>query len=385
MNAHLRRPSRETGGGIQWIVILIALVSLAIVFFITRKPDNRKAVPPDLAVRPADETATITPLTSAPEPKAPPTATPAPAVVEAPPPPTPLVEAKPPPLPLPATPAATPALDLATVAVSPTLWPPKVALLQPFSFPILLSGRVVGQAQAPVGTLMRLVRIDGQQVEIEFQNVRHMIPAASTDLLQRALQKLHSGDSGSPSLSPSVTATTPPASSPLTPASQTSATVGGAALGQRIAIEPVPKLVTQKAGGYYDKRDEFELKLKFKSSDGKNTAENLKAEIYIIGESLADPNILRVLAHEDFTFSLPPHGGHEVKTKEVKTTYYNSGSYRSGVKYWCWFVRIRDNAGGLVKVKSSSPALEKLADKIAGLTVDGYYDKKTLKETASVN
>jgi hypothetical protein len=372
MNIQRSRNGGERGGGAQVIIILLALVALAVVFFITRKPGPPETKPQEMAVRTAEEPAPVATVAPTPPPKATPTPTPPPEIVKAPPTPPPVVEAKPPSAPAP------PPLDLATVAVSPTLWPPKVALLQPYSFPIVLNGSVVGQAKAPVGTLVRLVRINGQQVEIEFQNVRHVIPAAATDLMQRALLKLQSGDSAQP-----MTPMTPPTSTAATQAPKTTTEVDGVKFGQYLAIEPVAKLSTVRSGGYFDKRDEFELKLKFKNSHTRSAAENLKGEVYILGESLKDPNVMRILGSEDFTFSLPPQGSHEAKTKEVKTEYYNSGTYRSGVKYWGWFLRIRDNGGNLVKVKSSSATLEKNADKMSGLKVDTYYDKKTLKETTA--
>jgi hypothetical protein len=209
--------------------------------------------------------------------------------------------------------------------------------------------------------------------------VRHTIPVAATDLMQRALLKLQTGGSTQP-----VAMMTPPASTAGTQAPKTAPEMDGAKIAPYLSIEPVAKSTSQRAGGYYDKRDEFELKVKFRNMHTRSSAENLKAEIYILGENMKDPNIMRVLAIEDFTFSLPPQGSGEVKTKEVKTNYYNSGTYRSGVRYWSWFLRVRDNAGTVVKVKSSSAILEKSADKLSGLKVDGYYDKKTFKETPAV-
>jgi len=375
MNALCMLSGRERGGAAQAVIILLALVGLGVVFFITRKPATREK-PPETAARTVEETASP----STPPPAAPAIPALAPALAPAPVPPTtpaPVVVAKPPPTPTPAP------LDLATVAVSPALWPPNVALLQPLSFPILLNGRVVGQAKASAGTLLRLVRINGAHVEIEFQNARHSIPAAATDLLQRALMRLQSGDSTQTPGQKAVSAPMPAASPPATQAPATPTDADRVRLAQHIAVEPVAKMATQRAGGFYDKRDEFELKLKFKNSDTRTSAENLKAEVYIVGESLQDPNVMRVLASEDFTFSVPARGAYEIKTKEVKTSYYNSGSYRSGVKFWSWFLRLRDSAGNVVKVKSSSPTLEKNADKVSGLKVETYYDKKTFKETTA--
>jgi hypothetical protein len=275
-------------------------------------------------------------------------------------------------------------LDLATVAVSPALWPPKVALLQPFSFPILLNGRVAGQARAPAGTLLRLVRINGQEVEIEFQNVRHSIPALSTDLMQRALQRLQTGASVPPQYLQQA-ATVRQSDSPV-PArvARTSTDSDTARLAQRLSIETIPKKTTRIEGGDFDdKKDRFTLKVKFTNTDTALVADSLKAEIFIFGESILDRSIRKVLATEEFTFSLPAHGVHEVATKEVATAYDKTGA-KFGFEYEGWFLRVRNSSGAIITVKASLPTLLKSADKIVGLKVDGQYDRNTFAENKTV-
>lgn len=83
--------------------------------------------------------------------------------------------------------AAPPPLDLATVERTPALWPKQVALLQPVVFPLMKNGRPIGHLTAPAGSMLRLHRVAAQQVDVEFQNVRQLIPAAATDLMPRAL------------------------------------------------------------------------------------------------------------------------------------------------------------------------------------------------------
>lgn len=82
--------------------------------------------------------------------------------------------------------AAPPPLDLATVARTPALWPKQVALVQAVVFPVILNGRPSGSATVPAGTGLRLHRVAGQHVDVEYQNARQFIPATATDLMARA-------------------------------------------------------------------------------------------------------------------------------------------------------------------------------------------------------
>lgn len=302
--------------------------------------------------------------------------------------PKPMQESQAPPVAVAPTPTpkpAEPTLDLATVAASPALWPPAISLVQPFPFPVVIDGRVVGQATAPVGTMLRLVRVNGQQLEVEFQKGRHIIPASTTDLVPRALVILKIGrpEPTAPLVAPvaPVAAMTPRVPMIPAPPTQTPEKADAIKLAKQIVVEPVAKLQTTMNPDYYSKTDNFSLKLKVTNSDARNPVDNLKVEIYIFGESQKDPELLKMLAVEEFTFSLPGRGFFEKKTKDVKTTYYNSGSYRSGIKFGVWFLRVRNSAGDTVMVKTSSPVLQKIADKAIGLKEGKTYTRKTLEES----
>ena len=386
MIKHDRQSGRVGGGALPWAIMLLAVASLAVYFLTTKRAVP--PAPPALAARIPAPVSPITPLSPSPEPEkpaaeqtAPPTPTPAPAPVPV---PEAVAIATPTPAPTP------PPLDLATVARTPRLWPPQVALQQPVSFPLVLEGRVIGQAQAKVGTLLRLLNVREGQVEIEFQNVRHVIPSASTDLLQRALLRLTDDGSAPGNVSRGMNVRLPPnpmesrtqAAASTAPPAQKPGELDLARLRDRIKVDFVPANKTENRPGYYgEKRDEFTLKVKFSNTDNFAAAENLKCEIYIFGESCRDRSVRRLLAYEDVTVSVPPHGVQEVKTKEVKTTYDDLGTYRTGVKYEAWFVRLRNSAGELVFVKSSQDSLTKSAAKITGLKVEAYYSKKTFDVT----
>ena len=380
MKTFLRHRGSQRGGGLPWIVALVALGSGAAFFLMTKKPEAPVAAPPTMAARTPAPISPITPLSPAAAPEAPVVPEPAP---EAPP---PIVQATPTPAPA----ATPPPLDLATVARTPALWPLQVGLVQALSFPVVLNGRVVGQAQAKPGTLLRLLRISGEQIEIEFQNARHVIPAASTDLMQRALAKFTSGGAALAVRSrPASAASLPAMSAPARPASAPAATPRPAGdanvskLAKSIAVETIPKKGTKIEGGDFDdKKDRFTLRVKFTNTDNALAMDNLKAEIYIFAESILDRNVRKVLAVEDFTFSLPVHGTHEVATKEASTMYDKTGA-RFGYEYEGWLLRVRASDGALVLVKSSIPSVLKMADKVTGLKVNGYYERNTFKETKS--
>jgi len=154
-------------------------------------------------------------------------------------------------------------------------------------------------------------------------------------------------------------------------------------LAKCITVETIPKKGTKIEGGDWDdKKDRFTLRVKFTNTDNAMAAENLKAEIYVFAESILDRNVRKVLAIEDFTFSLPVHGTHEVTTKGASTMYDKTG-VKWGYEYEGWLLRVRTNEGALVLVKSSVPSILNLADKVTGLKVNGYYERSTFKPAKS--
>ncbi len=106
-----------------------------------------------------------------------------------------------------AMPAPAPAeapLDFEMIANTPAVWPKQVTLVRVTPIPVVINGKLAGQAQLPAGTVLRLLRIAGTQVEVEYQNARQIIPAASTDLVSRAAALRASA----------VTAVAPPVAAP---------------------------------------------------------------------------------------------------------------------------------------------------------------------------
>jgi len=345
-----------------WIVL--AGVVLGAGYYLVQKQRAQKPPEPVIAV-------------ATPEPATPIPATPPP-VVKATPVPAPVVMATPPPTPMPV--ATPPPLDLAMVARTPALWPAQVLLVQAKSFPVSFNGRVVGEAKVPAGTALRLLRVGGEQVEVEYQNQRHLIPVAMTDLMPRALAAFRQAGSVLPEAPPTMAAAAPEAAPAATPRV---GVVGGVKIGERIAVEVVRQKRSRIEGGDFDdKKDRIILKVKLSNTDTTISGENLKGEICVLGESILDRNAVKMLGKQEFTFSLPPRGAHELLTEEVETAYDTTGA-RFGHRYEGWVLRVRDGAGNLILEKSNSPSLIKIAAKISEVAVNSEFDRNTGAAKAS--
>lgn len=341
--------------------VLLAVAALAIVFFFLTRPEAPRSPEPVAAITPA-------PATPAP-------ATPEPVLVRATPTPMPVAIATPTPAPTP------PALDLATVARSPALWPRQIALLRPVPFPVMLNGRRAGEVTVPAGTVLRLSRVAGQQVEVEYQNSKHLISIASTDLMQRALATFRAAGSRVPDVAPPSVATGPVAT--VQAPALKPAVASPTKVGEHIGAEVVRIKKSRTEGGDFDdKRDRISLRVKLTNSDTAVAANQLKGEVYIFAAGILDRNVVKLLGNEAFDFSLPPRGSHEFVAGEVHTEFDTTGA-RFGYRYEGWLLRVRDNAGAVILVKSSMPTMAKNAEKIATLASGHTYDRTTFKEKAS--
>lgn len=361
MSKTRQRMNGAEGGALPWVLLACAVVGIA--FFLLRKP-TPPAPPPVIVI--------ATPI-----PATPPPATPAPVVVAT---PTPMPVVVATPTPAPATP---PPLDLATVVRTPGLWPPAVTLVQPTAFPLMLNGRVVGESKAPAGLTLRSHRVHGQSVEVEYQNARHFIPIASTDLMPRALATFRQNGSVLPVAAVAAvapTSTPPPMAAAATPPPNAAPS---ARVGERIGVEVVRNRRSRIEGGDFDdKKERIEMRVKLTNTDTKLAAEKFKGEIFVFAESILDRNALKVLNAENFDFSLPPRGTHEFTTAEVETMYDTTGA-RFGYRYDGWVVRLRDGAGNIALIKSSSPTLQRMVEKAPALTKDKSYDRATFQEKAA--
>lgn len=84
-----------------------------------------------------------------------------------------------------ATPAPPKAFDPADLAANPAAWPKTVMLKEAAVFPAVYNGQVVGNVTVPEGTMVNLVGIKGDQVELEYRGGGKRLLWKLTDLEQR--------------------------------------------------------------------------------------------------------------------------------------------------------------------------------------------------------
>lgn len=75
--------------------------------------------------------------------------------------------------------------DLQKIASDQSVWPKKVALTKPASFPAVVNGKVVGSLVVPAGSETTLVSIKEDKVRVEYQGGGAWLPADQTDLVAR--------------------------------------------------------------------------------------------------------------------------------------------------------------------------------------------------------
>jgi hypothetical protein len=305
--------------------------------------------------------------------------------------PEPTPEATPEPTPEP-TPEATPIaevsptpevpLDFATVAASPTLWPKQVALLKQTTFPLVLGGRVVGQAQVAAGTVLQLVRVlpdpSKEQVEVLYQNNKEIVPATAIDLIPRASALKSTANSPTPALP----ALAQKFSSPSAPAPTSVAKPGAAdplrtraEFDSRITVSAMRGKSTKIEGGDFDdKRDRITITVKFHNSDPNRSFPGLRVEFYVFGQSLLNPKALKLLQRESKSLDLSPLQDTDFVTPEVVSAWDNTGAI-FGAKYKGWYLVAHNSDGEAVLEKSSALFLDSPSG-LSDLEVGRYYNKK---------
>lgn len=74
-----------------------------------------------------------------------------------------------------APPAEPPPLTIEALGTDQQLWPKQVSLVYATSFPIIFNGKISGHVQAPAGSMVKLLRVAGQNVEVEFNSARQTL------------------------------------------------------------------------------------------------------------------------------------------------------------------------------------------------------------------
>jgi hypothetical protein len=156
---------------------------------------NKPVTAPQPAPATVPKAASTPAPTAAPTPA--PTAAPTPAAAAA---PTPAAAAASTPAPTPASTPAPPAppkpFDPADLAGNPAAWPKTVRLTQAVAFPVIYESQVVGSVTAPLGSIVKLVNIEGDQLIVEYQGGAQRLSWKLTDLEQEVAQ---SGSAATPS------------------------------------------------------------------------------------------------------------------------------------------------------------------------------------------
>ncbi len=67
-----------------------------------------------------------------------------------------------------------------------TEWPQQVSLTGPSAFPVMASGKQIGSVTFPVGTLVKVVGVEGESVVVVCRNATATIPASATDFFANA-------------------------------------------------------------------------------------------------------------------------------------------------------------------------------------------------------
>ncbi len=89
------------------------------------------------------------------------------------------------PVPIPVAPAPPAAFDLQKLSSDHTLWPKKVALAKPATFPAVLNGKQVGSLVVPAGTETELVAIQNGKLGLKFNDGGAWLNVEDTDLIAR--------------------------------------------------------------------------------------------------------------------------------------------------------------------------------------------------------
>jgi hypothetical protein len=134
--------------------------------------------------------------------------------------------------------------------------------------------------------------------------------------------------------------------------------------------------ISKHANGYYDlKTQKIGLTVTFVNKDMRQTYEGFTAIISVFGQFASNTKVKKVLLEETVTLLLPPTKTQEHITQEI-TTRFDKIGYKYGYSYDGWIIVVKDPAGKVVQVKSSSAPLEKYTELASKLVLGKCYDSK---------
>jgi|GEM_PF-2554345 len=143
--------------------------------------------------------------------------------------------------------------------------------------------------------------------------------------------------------------------------------------GVRVQVSTAKPAVI-KGGDYDDKQQRISLKVKLSNVDTRQSYENYQATLSAFGQSAVDRKVSKVLMQEKFAVTLAPLKSIEHECKEVHTRFDKTDA-KFGFSYDGWLLVVKDAEGKVVFVKSTSPSLEKLTDKVDTIVVDSHYNR----------
>src|SRR3954469_4840355 len=84
-------------------------------------------------------------------------------------------------------------------------WPSEVILREPFQFPAVSHGNVVGSVKVPATATVKVIAISENEIEADYMGGRRKVPITATDLLVRAEAALAAAESEQPPSPPAAT------------------------------------------------------------------------------------------------------------------------------------------------------------------------------------
>ncbi|MEZ0387155.1 MAG: hypothetical protein ACAI34_08825 [Verrucomicrobium sp.] len=137
-----------------------------------------------------------------------------------------------------------------------------------------------------------------------------------------------------------------------------------------VASKPAPI----RGGDWDDKLQRITLRVKFSNTNTHQSYEGHTATISALGESAVDRGVRAILLQEKIELPLAPLKMHEHACKEVTTKFDKTGA-KFGYAYDGWIIMVKDKAGRIVYIKSTSPTFEKLPEKVEKLQPGKCYNR----------
>ena len=301
-------------------------------------------------------------------------ATPAPTPAPIPTPPEAVPAAAPALVVMPAVPANPAPLEIDAVVVTPSLWPAQVALVRAWPFSIVIGGRPAGQATAPAGALLRVLRVGAQQIEVEFQGARHLVPVEATDLMARAETAFRKNGLAPTATDPALTTSTAVAAIP----EETAAPADGSpvALSRSVFLDGVESVGDSKTTNHWRTYSGSYSKTKTSSRDLTITVRNMSSspgqfsiEWYFVGKPVnGTSRFLYDKGERQVTLAPSAFDKFVVESKELSSRnvrdngyyyYYYGYSYKSGDRPDGWIIRAKVG-DQVIRTKTSNAQLEQL-------------------------